>query len=67
MFSGFKFHHYRFFFFNFDLWIEVLIERRTIVSKYSLENKGIAFKARMACTTRYKQARDHYLSGMTRA
>ena len=32
----------------------------------NLENKGIAFKARMACTTQYKQGRDHYLSGMTR-
>ena len=33
----------------------------------SIENKGIAVKARMACTTRYKHGRDHYLSGMTRA
>ena len=34
---------------------------------FYLENKGIAFKARLACTTRYKHGRDHYLSGMTRA
>ena len=26
-----------------------------------LENKGIAFKARLACTTRYKHGRDHAL------
>ena len=35
--------------------------------RLDLENKGIAFKARLVCTAWYKHGRDHYLSGMTRA
>ena len=30
---------------------------------FYLDNKGIAFKARLVCAAWYKHGRDHYLSG----